>query len=184
MRSFIIKNLNGKKIFLLFILTNIVYAFMLLVTIPKVMSFSGEMTLPDMMPTGFNAEYLNLLFTTLGEKGRDAYLFKQIPVDMIYPILFGISNCLILAYFLNKLGKFDSYLFYLCFIPLLAGLFDYCENTGIIIMLAGYPKDIESLAGVTNVFSVLKGLFTTIYFISLIMFLVTFGIKKYRIKSV
>jgi hypothetical protein len=184
MRNLIKNNLNGKKIIILFILTNIVYAFMLLVTIPKVMSFSGGMKLPDMMPTGYDADYLNLLFTTLGEKGRDAYLFNQIPADMIYPFLFGISYCLILAYILNKLGKFDSYLFYFCLIPLLAGLFDYCENAGIILMLSGYPKDIETLAGVTNVFSVLKGTLTTIYFISLIFFLVNLGFKKLKNKII
>lgn len=184
MRNLIRKSLNGKKIIILFILTNIVYAFMLFVSIPKVMSFSGGMKLPDMMPAGYDSNYLNLLFTTLGEKGRDAYLFNQIPADMIYPFLFGISYCLILAYILNKLGRLESNYFYLCLLPLIAGLFDYCENAGIIFMLSGYPKDIEMLAGVTNVFSVLKGIFTTIYFISLIIFLVNFGIKKVQNKIV
>jgi len=183
MRNLIRKNLNGKKIIILFILTNIVYAFMLLVTIPKVMSYSGGMKLPDMMPTGYDTEYLNLLFTTLGEKGRDAYLFNQIPADMVYPFLFGISYCLLLAYILNKLGKLDNNLFYLCVIPLLAGLFDYCENAGIIFMLSGYPKDITALAGIKSLFSVLKGTLKTIYFIILIVFLIKFGIKKLQNKN-
>src|SRR3989339_595059 len=114
MKDLIKRNLNSKRVILLFVLTNIIYVIMLGITIPKVMSFSGGMKLLDMLPTGYTAEYVNSLLSALGEKGRDAYLFNQLPVDMIYPFLFGVSYCLILAYFLNKLGKFESRLFYFC----------------------------------------------------------------------
>ncbi len=177
------RNITGKKIIVLFILTNIIYAIMLIITIPKVMSFSNEMKLLDMMPTGYNAEYVNSLFNTLGDKGRDAYLFYQLPLDMIYPFLFGVSYCLVLAYFLDKLGKTESYLFYLSFIPLFSGLFDYLENIGIITMLNTYPDNSTMLTQTTNIFSVLKSSFTTIYFIILITCLIVFGKSKLFQKS-
>ena len=183
MKDLIRKNLNGKRILLLFVLTNIVYAIMLIITIPKVMSFSGGMKLLDMMPTGYSAEYVNALLSALGEKGRDAYLFNQLPVDMIYPFLFGVSSCLILAYFLNKLGKFESRLFYFCLLPLFSGLFDYLENIGIIAMLKSYPNNPVILSQITNVFSVMKSTFTTFYFIVLIIFIVMFGMNKLFQKS-
>ena len=175
MRDLIRGNINGRKVLLLFILTNIVYAFMLTVTIPHVMNFSGGMKLLDMMPGGYNAEYVNSLLSALGEKGRHAYLFRQIPVDMLYPFLFGISNCLVLAYFLNKLGRLESSYFYLCFLPILAGIFDYCENIGIITLLNSFPHNSYLLSETTNVFSVLKSTFTTLYFIILIIILIVFG---------
>ncbi len=178
MKDLIRRNLNGKRILLLFVLTNIIYAIMLTITIPKVMSFSGGMKLLDMMPTGYNAEYVNALLSALGESGRNAYLFNQLPVDMIYPFLFGVSYCLILAYILNKLGKFESRLFYFCFLPLFSGLFDYLENIGIITMLKSYPNNPVILTQITNVFSVLKSSFTTFYFIVLIIFLIVFGMNK------
>ena len=177
-KNLIKRNINGKQILILFILTNVVYAIMLTITIPKVMSFSGGMKLLDMMPTGYNAEYVNSLFNTLGDKGRDAYLFYQLPVDMIYPFLFGVSYCLVLAYFLNKFGKTESYLFYLCFLPLFSGLFDYFENIGIITMLKNYPDNSIILAQTTNAFSVIKSFLTTIYFIILIFCLIAFGIRN------
>ena len=183
MKDLIRKNLNGKRILLLFVLTNIVYAIMLIITIPKVMSFSGGMKLLDMMPTGYSAEYVNALLSALGEKGRNAYLFTQFPIDMIYPFLFGVSSCLILAYFLNKLGKFESRLFYFCLLPLFSGLFDYLENIGIIAMLKSYPNNPVILSQITNVFSVLKSSFTTFYFIVLIIFIVMFGMNKLFQKS-
>ncbi|MFA6977930.1 MAG: hypothetical protein WC209_01300 [Ignavibacteriaceae bacterium] len=183
MKDLIKRNINGKRILLLFVLTNIIYVIMLGITIPKVMSFSGGMKLLDMMPTGYNAEYVNSLLSALGEKGRNAYLFTQLPVDMIYPFLFGVSYCLVLAYILNKLGKFESRLFYLCFLPLFSGLFDYLENIGIITMLMSYPNNPVILTQITNVFSVLKSSFTTFYFIVLIIFLIVFGMNKLFQKS-
>ena len=151
---------------------------MLLITIPKVMLFSGEMKLLDMMPTGYNAQYVNTLLKALGEKGRDVYLFEQIPIDMVYPFMFALSWCLVLAYILNKLGKLDGILFYLCLIPVLAGAFDYCENVGIINILNRYPANSDLLSQTTSVFSVLKSSCTTIYFIILVICIVALGIKK------
>jgi hypothetical protein len=174
MRNLIKRHLIGSRILILFILSIAVYVFMLTVTIPEVMNYSGGMKLLDMMPTGYNAEYINTLLKALTENGRHAYLFHQIPVDMVYPILFAVSNCLILAYFLNKLKVLDSLLFFFCFLPLLAGLFDYLENIEIITMLKTFPNNPPLLSQTTNVFSVLKSGFTTFYFIVLIITVIAF----------
>jgi hypothetical protein len=183
MRNLIIRNLNGWKVLFLFLLANVIYVIMLTVTIPKVVSFSGGMKLLDMMPTGYNAAYVNALLAALGEQGRHAYLYNQIPLDLIYPLLFGVSNCLILAFIFKKLGKLESSLFYLCFLPLFAGLFDYSENIGIIALLTSYPNNSVVLAQVTNVFSVLKSSFTTIFFVVLLIFLLKFAIRKFFLKG-
>ena len=182
MKEIIYRNINGKKVLLLFVLTNLVYAFMLIITIPKVMSFSDGKKLLDMLPFGYNAEYVNSLFDTLGEKGRDAYLFNQIPVDMVYPFLFGISSCLVLAYFLNKINKLNGPLIYLCLLPVFGGAFDYIENIGIITMLANYP-DVSNLSvSITNIFSIFKSTFITIYFVVLIITFVVVVIRFFSRK--
>jgi hypothetical protein len=177
LRSIISKHLSGKKVLLLFVLTNLVYAVMIFLTIPKVMAFSGDMKLLDMMPTGYDLDYVNRLFNTLGEKGRESYLYHQIPVDMIYPFLFGISYSLILAYLLNKLGKLNSVFFSVSLLPLLAGMADYLENIGIVVMLTNFPNISSGLAGLTNVFSITKSMTTTLFFIVLIILLVSLGVK-------
>ncbi len=142
---------------------------MLMVTIPYVMNFSSGEKLLDMMPTGYSADYVSNLFYLLGESGRHAYLFYQLPVDMVYPILFAIGYCLVLAFFLKKINKFESIFYYLCFVPIFSGIFDYCENVGIILMLKFYPNYPNLLVGVTSIFSTLKSIFTTIYFVTLII---------------
>ena len=52
MKNLIKRNLGGKKVLFLFISTSILYIFMLVITIPKVMRYSGGMKLLDMIPTG------------------------------------------------------------------------------------------------------------------------------------
>lgn len=179
-KKIIDKNSTGKKVLLLFVVTNIVYAIMLIITIPKIMAFSDGMKLLDMMPTGYESEYIYSLFETLGEKGRHAYLYIQIPVDMIYPLLFGISYCFMIGYFLKKINNFDSALFYLCFLPVIAGIADYLENFGIITMLNNYPYLSQISMNATNYFSLLKSMTTTLFFITLIIILLILGIKTLK----
>lgn len=175
--KFLEKNTSGKKILGLFILTNVVYLFMLFVTIPKTMGFSNGMKLLDMLPTGYNRDYVNELFRTLGENGREIYLTNQLPVDMIYPLLFGLTYSLLLAYFLKKLNELKSPFTYLCLLPIIAGIADYLENIGIITMLNSYPDLTETTVNATNTFSVIKSTSTSIFFIALIVILITLGIK-------
>ena len=142
------------------------------------MRYSGNMKILDMMPMGYTPEYAKSLFTILGEKGRFAYLYYQLPVDLVYLFLFGVSSCLLLAYFINKLEKLDSPSYYLCLIPLFSGFFDYGENIGTIIMLNTFPNNPIFLTQITNVFSILKSSSITIYFIILIVILFILAKEK------
>ena len=175
--KFIEKNISGKKVLGLFILTSVIYIFMMTVTIPKTMEFSNGMKLLDMMPSGYDLNYVSELFSSLGENGRETYLTRQIPVDMIYPLLFGLSYCLLLGYFLKKLNKLNSPYLYLCLLPVIAGISDYLENIGIITMLNNYPDLTETIVNATNTFSVLKSTSNSIFFIALIIILIILGIK-------
>lgn len=163
---------NGKLVLILFILTNLVYIFMLFVTIPKVTQFADGLKLLDLMPAGYDLEYVNKLFTTLGEQGRYAYLYYQIPVDMLYPGLYAVSYCLLFTYLLKKINRHVSRFFYFSILPLISGISDYIENIGIITMLKQYPNYSEETVAITNTFSVLKSTTTAIYFIALLIVLV------------
>lgn len=177
LKKYIEKNRTGKIVLGLFILTNLVYAFMLLVTIPNTMNFSEGMKLLDMMPTGYDLDYVNKLFITLGEDGRNMYLTNQIPVDMVYPLLFGLTYALVLAYFLKKINKLRSPFSYLCLLPIIAGIADYLENIGIITLLNNYPDFTETTVNTTSMFSLIKSISTSLFFITLIVILIFFVIK-------
>ncbi|MBU2946576.1 hypothetical protein [Zobellia uliginosa] len=174
------KQHSGKKVLALFLLTNFVYAYMLLVTIPATMAFSNGLQLLDMMPAGYELEYVNTLFNTLGDTGRQTYLTKQIPVDMMYPLLFAISYAAVLAYFLKKLQNLNPKFLYLCLLPIIAGIADYLENIGIISMLNAYPTVTETSVHITSMFSIIKSSSTTIYFLVLIVVLMILGFRRLK----
>ena len=175
--KFIERHISGKKVLLLFILTNIIYVFMLTVTIPKTMEFSNGMKLLDMMPMGYDLNYVSELFNTLGENGRETYLTNQIPIDMIYPLLFGLSYCLLLGYFLKKLNKFHTPYSYLCLLPIIAGIFDYLENLGIITMLNSYDNLTRFSVSSTNIFTIIKSVSTSLFFVTLMIVLIVLALK-------
>lgn len=170
------KHIQGKKVLMLFILTNLVYVAMLTITIPMVMGFANGMKLLDMMPLGYDFEYVHELFRALGPKGRDVYFHNQIPLDMVYPALFAIGYSLVMGYFLNRLGKLQTPLIYLCLLPFVAGAADYAENIGIITILNNYPEISKSTVTITSAFSFVKSMATTLYFVILISSLVMLGI--------
>lgn len=142
------------------------------------MAIAGGLKILDMMPTGYTPKYVNELMLSLGQTGRHLYLYRQIPLDMTYPLLFGISNTLIIAYLLKKAKIFKPKLIYLCFIPIIAGVLDYSENIGIIMILKNHPNITDLMSQVTNVFSVLKSLSTTIYFVVLLVLLFVLAVKR------
>lgn len=183
MKDLIIRNLQGRKILILFIITMVIYAIMLLVTIPLVMYFADGLKLLDMMPSGYNAEYVSSLMNALGEEGRHAYLYYQIPFDMLYPGFFAVTWSLIFAWFLRKANRLHSSLFYVSYIPLFAGLFDYMENFGIIAIIGTWPNTPDLLSSASNIFSVIKSFLTTIYYVSLIVLLIVVMLKYIRRKK-
>ena len=173
-------NLSVKKVWVLFILTNLVYTFMLMLTIPKTMAFANGIKLLDMMPTGYDFDYVNKLFSALGEKGRETYLTSQIPIDMIYPLLFAVTYSLVMVYFLNKINKLNTPYIYLRNLPIIAAIADYFENFGIISLLNSYPDITETSVSITSLFSVIKSISTSVFFIFLLFILILAGIKFFK----
>ena len=173
---------NGRTVLIFFVLSSILYFFMLTFTIPKVSAFADGMKILDMMPEGYDINYVNTLFSGLGENGRDAYLYNQIPLDLIFPALFGIGYCLLFAFLLKKLNQIQSPFFYFSFLPLIAGISDYLENIGIMTMLNQYPNYSDETVTITSTFSFLKSSTTTIYFIALIFVLIAFGVQYVKSK--
>ncbi len=173
-------HLTGKKVLLLFILTNLVYALMLLLTIPGTMAYANGLKLLDMLPQGYDAAYIQTLLSTLGEEGRNFYLYRQIPLDMVYPGLFAISYCLVMGYFLKKLHLLHTTWFALCLLPIVAGVADYLENIGIIHLLLNYPYLSAFTMSFTNVFSIVKSMTTTLFFVALIITLMAWVIKRIK----
>ena len=175
---------SGKTVFILFIMTMAVYLLMLLYTIPMVESCAPNMALFDMSPSGYSHQYAISLLERLGDTGRTVYLTRQLPLDFIYPGLFAVSYSLLLIWLFSKSVKDTSRIFYLAFTPALGGLFDYLENIYIIRMVNSFPDLSARLVQVASTFTVLKSVFTTVFFLLLFIGFTSFVFTKTKTRLV
>lgn len=173
---------NGKTVLIFFVLSTLVYFLMMTFTVPDLAGIANGMKILDLMPEGYDKQYVDSLFTALGENGRHAYLYYQIPLDLIFPLLYGVGFCLLFAFFLRKINQLTSPFFYFSFLPLIAAISDLIENIGIITMLTQFPNYSEETVTISSTFSFLKSSTTTIYFIALIFLLVAFGVQYSKSK--
>ncbi len=176
--DFLERNATGKKVLLLFIVANLIAAYMFLYSIPKLTEYSGGMEILDTKTTGYLTMYVRSLLSNLGEEGRSFYLYFQLLPDTIYPIIYGSAYSLMILYFLRKLRAKGRKVRYLAFIPLAAGLFDILENISIVSMILIQPVFSETLAKFTLAFTLLKSAASTVFFSALIILIVSFSVKK------
>ncbi len=174
---------SGKTVLLLFIVTMAVYALMLLVTIPKVESYAPNTALFDLSPSGYTYQHATTLLENLGDEGRQFYLTRQLPLDFIYPGLFAIAYSLLLVWLFAKSFQPEAKIFYLALIPALGGLFDYLENMGIILMLNTFPELSPELVSLSSTFTLLKSIFTSLFFILLFVGFIALGFSKRKLAS-
>ncbi len=177
-----ILKINGKKVLLLIVVTNIVYAMMLMITIPNTLLFSNGMNLFNRMPFGYDFDYANALLKTLGSDGRKFYLLFQIPMDLVYSILFGLSYCFMIGYFLKRVNRINSISYYLCFVPVIAALAEYLQILGIITLLKKYPSTSQFLVNFTSFFAVFKSILMILFIFILIYLLILFVLKVFKVK--
>ena len=176
--NYFLQKSTKKELIFWFVTTYLLYFYMILFPIPQLKILAGGMKIPDMMPTGYDPAYLYTLLVTLGEKGRNLYLFKQIPFDMVYPFLYGFSFTLLLAYIYNLLFTKQTILRFICLIPFVASIFDYAENITIANLIYNFPYFSISNALMANTFTILKSSFTIVSFLLVFMGVLSVIIKR------
>lgn len=159
---------NGKNVLILLVPSLAVYFVMLFYTIPGVQSYEPEMKIFDLLPGGYSYDYSIKLLSSLGDEGRKKYLYMQLPLDFIYPVLFSISSFMLLAWLFSKRYDKGSKIFYFCFVPVIAGIFDYLENIQIVLMILNYPEISRAQVALSSTSTIVKSGFTTIFFLLLV----------------
>lgn len=156
-----------------------VYLIMLTVTLPQLQVFSDGLRVPDMMVSGYDTAYLQQFFSKLGSSGRQFYLWRQLPLDMLYPALFAATYSVLLAYLSLKTGrKAKIWRKALPLLPLIAGLFDYLENILLIVLLRQYPQVSVIQAATASVFTVCKSAFGALSLLAVSVLLVIWIWKR------
>ncbi len=171
---------TGRKVLFLFILTNCIYLSILLYSIPRVTERAAGMQLFDMSPFGYSHAYAQNLLAAIGAEGREVYLRLQLPIDFVYPGLFALTYSMMLVWLFKKRFDPESKVFLLALAPAVAGFFDYMENVGIIVMLQQYPALTRGMVSVSSVFSVLKSIWTVLFYVILVFGLIRLLAKGTR----
>lgn len=159
---------SGRNVLIFFIPSLAVYLLMLFHTIPGVESYAPEIELFDLSPGGYSYDYAVKLLSSLGNDSRKEYLNSQLPLDFIYPAFFAISSFLMLAWLFLKRYDRNSKIFYLCFVPIVAGIFDYLENIQIVLMIVNYPDITKAQVVLSSTFTMVKSGLTTLFFFILL----------------
>ena len=158
---------SGKVVLAISMLTMGVYLIMFCYTIPKVERHAPGLALFDLSPTGYSTQHAITLLESLGQEGRNVYLYQQLPVDFLFPGLFAVSLTLLLTWIFAKSFQSNSKIFYFAVVPILAGIFDYLENISIVSMIQSFPDLPQGLVATASIFTMLKSASIAAFFVLL-----------------
>lgn len=153
-----------------------IYLVMLNITLEHIQSLSGLRPF-DMRPGGYSTEQAYALLDALGIDGRQYYLTRQIPLDLIYPGLMALTLVSVLKWLeshganrvLAKVGIWLS---------IGAAITDYWENTGICLMILNWPEPPISLIQAASFASISKAVLTTLAVLTVTIGLVFWLLRK------
>lgn len=177
------KYASGKVCLYSFLFSMSVYLLMILYSIPLVSKYAPEMMLFDVSPTGYTYDYAVSLLSQLGAEGRGLYLSLQLPLDLVYPISFGISHALIICWLFDKTGATSPLAPYACLLPVAGCLLDYSENIAIFSMLINYPRIAESVVQLSSILTISKSVFVTITYLFICVLLLVTAARKMKAKK-
>ncbi len=162
------------------IATMIVYAIMLLVTIPHLMALGGGRAIFDMRPTGYSFSVAMELLSALGNEGRQYYLDVQQRVDTLFPLLNAATVAIGLTTFIpSKSNPVRGAAIILVAAP--CALLDWGENWAVARLLAGYPDGVTPAAvSLASGLSIAKSIWVTVAYSTLLVALVLWIRQKYR----
>jgi len=104
-----------------------------------------------------------------GEEGRQAYIFARWTFDLIYPLVYVAFLTFGISWFFNFLSSWPKNLIITNLLPLLAGLFDYLENTATSLVMSFYPNKLAVIPLLASAFTSIKwilvGLSFLVYFL-------------------
>lgn len=142
--------------------TLIICCVMNLYLLPLIESTTQGIRAFDMNSLGYSFEQAKTFVSLLSEEGMKTYLFRQLPLDFIYPIAYTV-------FFSLSILKLRGDKKWLVVFPLLLMISDYIENIITIVMLRTDFSSSVAAAGscVTTIKSVLM-------YITIILVLVLF----------
>jgi hypothetical protein len=148
----------GKAAIAFGIAAMIIYLLMIRITLSHIEDISGGIPF-DMQPFGYDRSAAVELLSALGEDGRNYYLTRQIPLDMMYPSLLALTLVSVIMW-LRSSGARTGLVQIGITLSVGAALFDYAENLGVSIMILKWPDLPHMLVQVSSLATISKSSLT------------------------
>lgn len=182
--SLLQKTSSVKKVCILFITSHLVIFSMMLFTFPIINNQIGTKAF-DLQSFGYSVSTAESIIKNLNAQTTDLYLFPQLTLlDILYPFLLAlflssfIFRLLLITKTKNKTNSI------LLIVPFLAMGFDYLENTCIILMISKLIEISESFVLLSSSFTVLKGMLTSIAWLTIFIYSIKWLILRINEKKI
>ncbi|MBW6479140.1 MAG: hypothetical protein K0B37_06895 [Bacteroidales bacterium] len=121
---------------------------------------------------GFTPEFAHAVLAGYGDYGRQGIMVFTGIVDNVYPLVYGSLLALLISRFKMKANAGKNPIQIINLIPFIAVLFDFLENTGILIMIQNYPGQSIPVAWLTSFAGMFKWFFVGCSVLILLFFLI------------
>jgi hypothetical protein len=155
-----------------------IYLLMIFITLAHIETLSGLRPF-DMRLSGYSAEQADSLLSALGSSGRQYYLTRQIPLDLVYPALMALTLVSLLKW-LGLRGAHRKLVQIGFWFSIGAAVADYLENVGICLMILSWPETSANTVLAASVASIVKSGLTTAAVVSVLLAVVFWAFKRIR----
>ncbi|MCJ8323759.1 MAG: hypothetical protein HRU29_07370 [Rhizobiales bacterium] len=162
------------------IVSNLIFAAIMLWSLPHLASLANGLVMFDTRPTGYNLQQAKNIIAALGQDGQYFYLHTQLWLDAIYPASFAIAFGLLIAKFSQILHYRTGLIITLLLAPLLTAIFDYTENYYIADMLQNAEYITAKMVEAANFATISKSVVSSITQLTAFILLVTTLFKRFR----
>jgi len=175
--SLIQKTSSVKRICILFIVSHLVLASMMLFTFPAINHQIGTKAF-ELQAFGYSVSVAESIVNNLNDQTTQFYLFPQLTfLDLLYPFLLALFLSSLLSRLVNRNTTLGQVLL---IIPFLAMTFDYLENICLILMISKSIDISESIVLISSSFTVLKSILTSIAWIAILIYSTKWLILKIK----
>lgn len=167
-----------KNLLFLFLISHTIFWFMISFSLPKINSQIGDKVF-DIRPFGYSIIEARTILSNLNEETINFYIFPQLSfLDILYPFFLALFLSSLLFRLINISELLIRSKSILLMIPFIAMIFDYLENFCVLYMITHTSSTPNVLIHMSSIFTILKGVSTTIAWVSILLFSITFTRTK------
>jgi hypothetical protein len=171
---------DGRMILLTSALATVVYLGMVFGTLTELERIAGKRPF-DLRPAGYSFDDAAAFIAALGEEGRHLYLWRQIPLDTVYPALLALWSAGAIRWFSKGSPPAPKRWFHAAAsLAFAAALFDYLENILIVWMLNTAPDLNPAIVTAASLATLAKSGFTTVVFTAIVLSMIVFPFSRLR----